>query len=492
MTTPIIREIDVTPASKTAPSLTPPKAEAVSTRAEVRRVLVITLVLNVIVSISKILIGLASGALSVTADGFQSMVDASSNVVGLFAVRIADQPPDAEHPYGHRRFETIAALGIGGFLLLTAFEIVSSALGRLNGSGEAPEITPLTFVVMIATLGVNLFISWYEKREGTRLHSELLKADAAHTSTDVFVSISVLVSMAVVAVLHWYWVDTVAALVIVVLILRAAWGVLRQTGSVLVDTAPYAPDQLTAWVEEAPCVGKVIRARSRGPADAAYIDIDVQVSPEMTTEHTEAITSAIEDKLRNHIEGLAEVEVHFVPVYSGEKDYALLARARADALGLATHEVRLSEGKQGKVLEMHVEVPPDQTLAAAHERVSQLEKVVQATLPDVAEVVTHIEPAVQRTDAQVAEDALNQHAKMLRLQALQLLEANYPDANWHNLWVAPSNEGFSLLMHVTLPAQLSVESAHRIAEAAETLLRTELPQIERVTIHTEPPEEDKL
>jgi cation diffusion facilitator family transporter len=459
-----------------------------SGRQQVRRVLIVTLVLNVTVALAKIIIGLWSGALSITADGFHSIVDASSNVIALAANHIAHRPPDADHPYGHRRFETIASLGIGGFLLLTAWEIITVALERLGGDGQKPDLNPLTFAVMIGTLMLNLFVTTYERREGQRLRSELLLADAAHTGTDVWVTVSVLVSMAVIRLLGWTWVDTAAALVIVVLILRAAWGVLRQTGSVLVDTAPYAPELLTAWTEELPCVGHVVRARSRGPADAVQVDIDVQVAPETTTDHTEAISNAIRDQLNRHIEGLAEVEVHFVPVDSGHKDYALLARARADALGLSTHEVHLSEGHGGKILEMHVEVPPDQTLGLAHERVSRLEHDVQTALPEVAEVITHIEPAVRSDSGAPAEEMVSDYAKTLTEQALKLLESHYPQAVWHHLWTVPSQAGFAMTMHVTLPSQLSVEAAHRVAETAETLLRAELPQLERVTIHTEPPE----
>lgn len=458
----------------------------ISARQQVRRVLIITLLLNLIVALSKIVIGLWSGALSITADGFHSLVDGSSNIVALVANRIATQPPDADHPYGHRRFETVAALGIGAFLLLTAWQIVSSVLARLNGGGEDATITPLSFAVMVGTLLVNMFVNRYEGREGRRLRSELLIADAAHTRTDIFVTVSVLVSMALIVLFQWQWADTAAALVIVVLILRAAWEVLRQTGRVLVDTAPYEAEQLTRWVEELPCVEHVVRARSRGPLDAAQIDIDVQVAPEMTAGQTAAISEAIRDQLSQKVNGLAEVEVHFVPDESPSSDYALLARARADALGLTTHEVVVRDGERGKVLEMHVEVPPGQTLGVAHEQVSLLEQKVRSQLPELVDVVTHIEPATPTTQAVEAE--VTEQGKQLKTELLCVLEGEYPDADWHHLDLYPSSGGFTAMMHVTLPSQISVEAAHRVAESAETLLRAKFPHIERVTIHTEPPE----
>ncbi len=458
----------------------------ISNQDEVRQVLVVTLALNVIVAVCKIIIGIWSGVLSVSADGVHSLVDASSNVIALLAHRIATRPPDEDHPYGHRRFETVAALGIGAFLLLTAFELISVALDRLHQGGGAPVIAPVTFAVMIATLGVNLFVTTYELRAALRLGSLLLTADAAHTRSDVFVTVSVLISMVCVVLFRWAWADIVTTVVIVGFILHAAWEVLSSTGRVLVDTAPYPPDQLSAWVEALPSVEHVIRARSRGSLDAAQVDIDVQVAPEMTAAQTQAISEAIRDELASKIYGLSEVEVHFVPITDRPVDYALMARARADALGLTTHEVYVRDGEDGKVMEMHVEVPPGQTLGKAHEQVSQLEADIRSHLPEVEEVITHIEPAIME---KVAADSSQQaELEVFRKQVKNLLNAHFPQADWHNMEIFPTLSGFTAAMHVTLPAQITVEAAHQIAESAEILLRAHLPLIERVTIHTEPPD----
>ena len=452
------------------------------TRRAVRRVLIITLALNLIVAISKIALGIVTGAVSITADGFHSLMDGSSNVVGLGANIIAARPPDDTHPYGHRRFETIAALGVGVLLLITAFEIVSSAFENLS-SGERPEITPLTFVVLIGTLAVNVFITTYERRQGEKLRSELLIADAAHTGADVFVTVSVIVSMALIALFGWTWADPVAALVIVVLIARAAWGVLKQTGGVLVDTAPYPPSQLAAYAEDVPSVQRVIRARSRGPADAVHIDIDVQVAAEMTAEQTAAIADAIREKLEQNFDGINEVEVHFEPEQDGAPDYALTARARAAALGMTTHEVRVVDGTNGRTLEMHVEVPPGQTLGEAHEQVSQLEHDILASLPEVLDVVTHIEPSPPPAHGDLPK--VGESARLAE-RAMTLLQLHYPAVGWHDLRVSMEDDGYALTLHAALAADTSLDAAHGVASDAETVLRSDLPEISRVTIHTEP------
>lgn len=454
------------------------------TRQGIRRVLVITLLLNYLVAFGKIVIGLTTGAISITADGFHSLMDGSANLIGLFANRVAGKPADDNHPYGHRRFETLAALAIGILLLITVREILAGAIERLT-TGASPEVSPLIFAILIGTLAVNLFVSRYERREGIRLNSELLIADAANSGADVFVTLSVLVSMVLVS-LGLTWADPIAALIIVVVIGRAALQIVRQTGGVLVDTAPFDALRLAAIVEAVPAVNRVVRARSRGPADSAQVDIDVEVAPEMTAEHSAAITDAIRARLEQELGRLAEVEVHFVPAPSGLPDYVLTARAAADALGLTTHEVRLAEAPEGKILEMHVEVPAGQTLGAAHEQVSELEQHVRASLPDVADVVTHIEPSLT-----IAPDDLPPEDHQIEQQVIALLNERFPAMNWHHVHASAYDGGYALTMHVTLPAQITLESAHKVAEAAEMMVRTEIPYVARVTIHTEPPEESE-
>lgn len=275
----------------------------------VQRVLIITLILNLAVALGKIALGIFTGALAIAADGFHSITDSAGNVAGLIAVQVAIKPADHNHPYGHRRFESLAALLIGALLLLTAWEIVQGLLERLK-EAQAPEINALSFAVMLGTLLINIAVSRYQIAQGKRLKSEILLADAKNTSADVFVTLSVMFSMAVVALTGWIWIDALAAFLVVILIGKAAWGILRQTGSVLVDTAPYEQDELSAIVGD---MGEVVRARSRGSRDAAHIDIDLRVPAEMTVANSEKLACKIRQRLENKLGGISEVEVHFMP-----------------------------------------------------------------------------------------------------------------------------------------------------------------------------------
>ncbi len=276
---------------------------------DVQRVFSLTLVLNLLVAFAKIALGLMTGALAITADGFHSLTDGAGNAAGLMALRVSNNPPDDDHPYGHGKFETIAALAIGLLLFLTAWEVFTSVLDRMGGS--APQVTTFSLLVLFATLLVNIAVSRYQRREAARLGSIILMADAQNTATDVWVTISVLVSSVLTALTGWGWIDFVTALVVVALIAKAAWGIVQQTGRVLVDTAPYTVEDILPVVEAISAVQSVARVRSRGTQDAAFIDVDVRVNPSMTVSETERVTQDIRERLSAKLHGIEEVEVHF-------------------------------------------------------------------------------------------------------------------------------------------------------------------------------------
>ena len=180
--------------------------------AAVSGVLLRVLVLNVLVAAAKLIFGYATGAVSIISDGFHSLTDSASNVVALVGIRAARQPPDANHPYGHRKFETLASAGIFFFLLLVLVEVLRTAIGRLQ-SGGAPEITTASFVIMGGTLVVNLGVVAYESAAARRFRSELLLADSYHTRSDVLTSLSVIAALIGVK-LGYPVLDALAALVV--------------------------------------------------------------------------------------------------------------------------------------------------------------------------------------------------------------------------------------------------------------------------------------
>ena len=176
------------------------------------------------------------------ADGFHSLTDTAANVVGLIAMSVAQQPPDEDHPYGHRRFETLAALIIGGLLALVAWEVLKSCVDRLREGGE-PQVSRISFIVMGSTMLISWFVSTWERREGEKHKSELLLADSEHTRSDILTSLAVVGSL-IGARLGYPWLDLVAAAGITVIIGRTAFRILRDNSLLLADTALVPSDQI--------------------------------------------------------------------------------------------------------------------------------------------------------------------------------------------------------------------------------------------------------
>lgn len=452
---------------------------------QIQGVLWRVLLLNIAVALAKIVVGFLSGALSMVADGFHSVMDASSNIVGIAGTGLAARPPDESHPYGHRRFETIATLSIGGLLLVAAWEILKTVIDRLF-EGSTVTVSPLSFAVMLGTMAVNLVVAIYEANKGKRFASDFLLADASQTRVDLFVSFSVIIGL-IVSELGFRWADTLIALLIVVLIGRTAIQILYKTTQILVDAAAVDPVEVRRVVADVPGIDNILRVRSRGPADTIMADIDVQVEPATTADRASAIADEITERVKDRFQGVTEVQVHFAPHHDKPPDHTLVARAAADALGVSIHEVTEILTSEGRVLEMHVEVSPILTLAEAHKQATELERRVRAALPDISDVITHIEPASGQPGA-VMQTA---RAVAQRDQALAIAASMYPDAHWHDATIRPVMGGYAMTIHCWLPGSSSVQEAHAIAESVETQIRAAFPQIQRVTIHTEPPDEDK-
>ena len=279
--------------------------------AEISRVLARVLVLNVAVAAAKLVFGYASGTVSMVSDGFHSLTDSASNIMGLVGLRAARKPPDEDHPYGHRKYETLAAAGIFVFLLFVVVEVVRAAFDRLAGVG-APEVSAVSFVVMIVTLAINLMVVRYESARGRALNSELLLADATHTRSDVFTSIAVLVAL-VGTRLGYPLVDPIAGLVIAIFIARTGLEIARDTSGILADRVVMAEDDIRSVVLSVPEVVGCHRIRTRGSADYTFLDLHVWVPADMPLVEAHRISHVVKDRLMQKYPQIADAIIHIEP-----------------------------------------------------------------------------------------------------------------------------------------------------------------------------------
>ena len=278
---------------------------------EVTRVLNRVLVLNLVVAVAKIALGYYSGAVSILSDGFHSLTDSASNVVALVGVSVARRPPDADHPYGHRKYETMASLGILVFLVVVLVEVLSAAADRLVNGGT-PRVFPEGIGLMTVTLIVNLFVVSYEMRAGKRLNSEVLRADAKHTRSDVLTTGAVLG-----ALLGVWWgyplLDPMAALLVAGFIGHACWSIAQEASRVLADQIVLPEGEVRDVVQSVTGVIGCEKIRTRGSADYAFLDLHLWLDGDMPLKTAHAASHVVKDRLMTKFPQLADDVIHIEP-----------------------------------------------------------------------------------------------------------------------------------------------------------------------------------
>ncbi len=278
---------------------------------DIRRVLVIVLVLNIAVALAKLLYGLFSHSVAMQADGIHSFFDGASNVVGLVGMSVASRPADQSHPYGHGKFETLAAAAIAIMLGIACYTVARGAIESLRGQGNA-EVTVASFVIMIGTLIVNLGVTTWEAREGRRLGSEILRADARHTLSDVLVSSGVIVGLILVW-LGFEKADGVIALLVAVAIAYTAITILRGVGRTLSDAARLPVAEVVATAAGVDGVVECHSVRTRGSENQVSVDLHLLVAPDTTVERGHEIAHAVETELRSRFPQVTDVVAHVEP-----------------------------------------------------------------------------------------------------------------------------------------------------------------------------------
>lgn len=278
---------------------------------QIYQILLITFVLNLLVCAAKLVYGIATKSLSLEADGFHSLVDASSNVVAFFAVFFASRPPDEKHPYGHRKIEAMASLFISGMLFLVCYEILSGVYARIKNP-VIPTISLLSFVIMFATLAVNYFVSRFEMKKGGELKSEVLLADAMHTRSDIFVSLSVLASF-VGVLLKVPMVDWIVAFGLVLFIFFAAFKIITRSLNILLDAQIIDPQKIMVLVMQIKGIEHCHKIRSRGTQSGIFVDLHIHVDPMLTTEKSHELTHKVINTIKVAFPQVLDVLIHTEP-----------------------------------------------------------------------------------------------------------------------------------------------------------------------------------
>lgn len=265
----------------------------------VNAVLVAVLLCNLAVSAVKIIVGLMTAMPSVTADGYHSITDGLSNVIGLIGVHMAEKPVDSDHAYGHKRYERLFTLWIAGLLFYLGMRTVENAL---SGGQDFRIPNGVEFALISGTLVFNVFVAGLEALAGRRLASPLLLSDAKHTVSDIWITAGVIVSVGLIKYAGAPRItDSAVSLCIAAVIFRTSWDIYREAADELTDHIAVEPERIASVVLDDPDVRSVHKIRSRISGDIVYADFHVQCDPEMKLRDVHAMTHRIAAELRKKL-----------------------------------------------------------------------------------------------------------------------------------------------------------------------------------------------
>jgi len=284
---------------------------------KIRNILIYILILNWAVAFAKVVYGLMTKCASMTADGVHSLSDGSSNIVGLAAIYAASKPIDKDHPYGHKKYETFAAIIIAIFLGILSLDIIERAIGRFSNP-VVPEVNTLSFVIMIATTIVNIIVTKYEYKKGKQLKSDFLIADSYHTKADIFVSLSVIGTLVGIK-LGLPILDPIVAIIIALVIGHSIIDIFRRSSGVLCDTAVVASHEIRDVVMGIKGVKDCHKIRTRGREDDVHVDLHLTVNTNMHIDKAHEICDLAEDKIKKSFPGVTDVTVHCEPTTKEER-----------------------------------------------------------------------------------------------------------------------------------------------------------------------------
>ncbi len=451
-----------------------------------------SVVAAVFLTAMKLVVGIMTGSLGILSEAAHSGLDLVAAAVTFFAVRLSGKPPDKRHTYGYGKVENLSALFETVLLLLTCGWIIYEAIERLFFKPVHVDPSIAAFVVMAISIIVDISRSRMLYRVAKKHQSQALEADALHFSTDIWSSAVVIVGLFLVFLSHRLeveWLakaDAIAALGVAGIVIYISVRLGRRTIVDLLDAIPPGlKDEVTRVVQQVPGVVEVKSARIRRSGPGFFADLSLAVSRETAFEAAHDIASRAEDAVRTVLAGNDDVIVNVTPVASNDENILTRIRLLGARRGLGVHGIHIYDVMGARSVEFHLEVEDLLTVEEAHGKATAFEEALGAELPDVARIVTHIEPTGERASTKTAKP----------VDETRLLETirSLPEKSGaafvpHDVVVNRVGGALSVSFHCSMDGALAISDAHALTEKLENMLRVELPNLGRVLIHVEPPE----
>jgi cation diffusion facilitator family transporter len=457
-------------------------------RAEKRAVAGNSVVAALVITGGKLLVGITTGSLGILSEAAHSALDLIAATLTYFSVGVSDKPADADHQYGHGKVENFSAFVETALLLITCAWVIYEAFLRLFFRHVDVEPTIWAFVVMLVSMAVDWWRSRSLGRIAAKYDSQALEADALHFSTDIWSAGVVVVGLALVLIARTYhaeWLskaDPIAALFVAGVIVSVSWRLARRTVDALLDAAPAGVRvQITDAVSHVDGVLEIGRVRIRRAGNRYFADLAVGFARTVTFQRSQQLVSAVTAAVQRI---LPDADVTVQPLPRAQRSENIFDRIRAVATrhNLNVHDISVQDLKGRLHVEQHVELDETMTLKSAHDQVTELEADMRADVPEIDDILTHIEsePATIETGDELVRDAaLERKLKAIVDEFPEILDV-------HDIQVKLVRGRLYVSCHCTFSDELSLARVHDIQTELEIRFKQAAPELFRVLIHPEP------
>jgi cation diffusion facilitator family transporter len=457
-------------------------------RAEKRAVAGNSVIAALLITVGKIIVGVTTGSLGILSEAAHSALDLIAALLTYLSVGVSDKPADADHQYGHGKVENFSAFVETGLLLLTCVWVIYEAVMRLFFRHVEVEPSVWAFAVMLISMAVDVWRSRALGRIATKYDSQALEADALHFSTDVWSAGVVVLGLTLILlgrIYHLDWLrlaDPIAALFVAGVIVSVSWRLARRTIDALLDAAPAGVRaQILDAVSHVDGVLEVGRVRIRRAGNRYFADLAVGFARTVTFQRSEQLVAAVTAAVHSI---LPDADVTVQPLPRAQRSENIFDRIRAVATrhNLNVHDISVQDLHGHLHVEQHVELDETLTLKTAHDQVTELEADMRREVPEIADILTHIEsePATIETGDELVRDAgLEEQLKSLATQFPEIVDM-------HDIQIKKVRGRLYVSCHCTLSDDLSLARVHDIQTELEIRFKQAAPELFRVLIHPEP------
>jgi cation diffusion facilitator family transporter len=452
--------------------------------AEQKRVAASSVLAAVVLTAAKLIVGILTGSLGVLSEAAHSGLDLLAAMMTWFSVHVSAKPADRDHPYGHEKIDNLSALFETVLLLVTCVWIIYEAIERLFVKPATVEVNAWSFGVILFAIAVDYSRSRVLLKVAKRTRSAALEADALHFSTDIASSAVVLAGLGLTR-LGYPEADSLGALGVAVLVLWISFKLGCKAIDALLDRAPEDHEaRVRRAVLAVPGVRGVYGVRVRQAGPRHFVDLKVVLDPRERLQGAHVVTDRVEEAVRGTFAD-ADVLVHPEPDSSMELGIADAVALLAERLGASSHATTLHATRDGVEVDVHLEWPPDTSFAEAHRGGTEVEDRVRELFPAVHVVRTHLECA--EPQALLSRDATAEHAGLVEA-ITDAVSAEPGVRGCREMRVLARDEKLWVAMTCTLDSDLSLRAVHDAATRIERAVARLRPDIETVSVHTEPTE----